>query len=683
MASNLRLRYVLDLVSNIGARANADAQVMQKAQAQMQAAITGTSSKFDNWNKVVHLGGQSAGVLAGAITGAVSKFDALDRVVARVGSNTSLERQIGYVQRLREGITATQLRAEKMADALRKGLPAAQGAIVGAGAAGFVAKAALDKPMDYDTRLRYATSTAYAGQDLAGLRKGLAELEAMINGTVRATPGASREGTLGAYEKLVGTGAFTDKESRQLLPSIMRTSVASGASADDLVQAAEKMKVNFGLTPEQVALGLSKIMRAGQEGGFEIKDSAKWIGPLAPMMTGYKGMAGVEAMVTMLQQVRSTAGSNDDAANNMRNFLQKVPAESTAKDFKKQGIDIHAEMAKGAVRGEAPIVTYMAQLDKVMARLDPDAKARQAMMAADPGMSPEEKAKRIEDVKNIYKKAGLGAIMADMQELAGYAGLAGTQAYGAKVAAAVKAEDGNAVNTGYQFLAEGLGAKSTALAARKDMAMTDAMHGIEGPLGKLLDGTSLVADAFPGLASSAALASVALGALAASNVLQGLLIARGAGAVAGATAAKAAAGTAAAAGGGMMAAAVPLATVGAGLFAGYQSFKLLDAVGQLVGVKQREGVTLTPQAQARLQKPGTPFPLQVPQMDFLSLTAPGAASQNLGAGKTTEIKVGDGRMVIDVRVSDDRAPSAFFTVQQQPSLLKINPGATNPGSLPR
>lgn len=683
MASNLRLRYVLDLVSNIGARANADAQVMQKAQAQMQAAITGTSSKFDNWNKVVHQGGQNAGVLAGAITGAVSKFDALDRVVARVGSNTSLERQIGYVQRLREGITATQLRAEKMADALRKGLPAAQGAIVGAGAAGYVAKAALDKPMDYDTRLRQAASTAYAGEGLDGLRKGLRELGGLINSTVRATPGASRDGTLSAYEKLVGTGAFTDRESAQLLPSVMRTSVASGASADDLVQAAEKMKVNFGLTPDQVALGLAKIMRAGQEGGFEIKDSAKWIGPLAPMMKGYQGMAGVEAMVTMLQQARSTAGSNDEAANNLRNFLQKIGSDSTRKDFKKAGIDLPAEMAAGAVRGASPVDTYMAQLEKIMAKQDPEGKARAAMMAADKAATAEEKAQRYEDVKNIYRTAGLSTIINDLQEMGGYTGLAGTKDYGQKVLGAVQAENGGAVNAGYAFMAEGLGAKSTALAARKDMAMTDAMHGIEGPLGKLLDGTSLVADAFPGLASSAALASVALGALAASNVLQGLLIARGAGAVAGATAAKAAAGTAAAAGGGMMAAAVPLATVGAGLFAGYQSFKLLDAVGQLVGVKQREGVTLTPQAQARLQKPGTPFPLQVPQMDFLSLTAPGAASQSLGAGKTTEIKVGDGRMVIDLRVSDDRAPSALFTVQQQPSLIKINPGATNPGSLPR
>lgn len=673
----LRLKYFIELLSNIEAKAGSDAKALGKAQAQIQKELGDTQNRLSRY----------------------------EQVLARIGGvhNASLQQQARYFGQIAQSALRAQEAVDRYGKAAGKVQNFAVGAVAGTAAAGYVVKTALDKPIDYDTRLRGAASTAYAGQDLAGLRKGLVELEALINTTVKATPGASREGALGAYEKLVGTGAFTDKESRQLLAPVMRTSVASGAGADDLVQAAEKMKVNFGLTPEQVALGLSKIMRAGQEGGFEIKDSAKWIGPLAPMMKGYKGLVGVEAMVTMLQQVRSTAGSNDEAANNLRNFLQKIGADSTRKDFKKAGIDLPAEMAAGAVRGESPVDIYMALLEKIMAKQDPEGKARKAMLAADKSATPEEKAQRYEDVKNIYRTAGLATIINDLQEMGGYTGLAGTKEYGKKVLGAVQAENGSAVDTGYQFMAEGLGAKSTAAGAEKDKAMSDAMHSVEGPLGTMLDGATGLAQEFPRVAQGAAAASVALGALAAAAVAASITGGgSGAAAKVGGWLAGAAGSLGALFGAGKFAAAAgptggTVARVAGSTMAAGGLAKMLGLLNPLMLIEALTGPSEEDIARLRVMDQlkagyrGKGFvdprrldgPNPVNPADFLTLTAPGAASQSLGAGKTTEIKVGDGRMLIDVRVSDDRAPSALFTVQQQPSLIKINPGATNPGSLPR
>ena len=671
----LKLRYVINVVSDIAAKAGGDAQAMDKAQARIQKALEGTTTKMGRF----------------------------EQVLARIGGvhNASLQRQAQYWTNIAQSAWRAQEAAERYGKALGAAQRLGTGAVMGTMAAGYVVKTALDKPIDYDTRLRRAAGTSYEGQDTAGLKVELLRLEAMVNKTVRATPGASREGTLDAYEKLVGTGAFSKAEAGQLLPVVMKTAVASGADSTDLVQAAEKMKVNFDLKPEEIALALSKVMRGGKEGGFEIKDAAKWIGPLAPLFKGYKGMAGVEAMVTMLQQVRSTAGSNDEAANNLRNFVQKMPADSTRKEFAKQGIDLDAERAEGAVRGESPIDVYMRLLEKVMAKQDPEGKARKAMLAADESLSPEDKAQRYEDVKRIYEGAGLSKIIADLQEMGGYTGLTGSKDYGKKVLTAVQSEDGSIVESRYQFMAEGLGAKSTAAGAVKDKAMSDAMHSVEGPLGQMLDGATGLAQEFPRVAAAAATATVALGAMAAAAVAAS--VAGGGGAVgklsgwlggaAGSLGALFGAGKVAAAGGGaVLAAAAPAATAAAGIFAAYELLRLGGALNTLREAKTRQGVTQTPDAQDRVlaqrlgakegglaenwQGKGFVDPRR---LDIVSLTAPGEAPGQLKAGQAPELKVGEGTLNLNVRVTDDRV-MVTPSVAQPLSLIRINPGNTNPGS---
>ena len=74
--------------------------------------------------------------------------------------------------------------------------------------------------------------------------------------------------------------------------------------------------------------------------------------------------------------------------------------------------------------------------------------------------------------------------------------------------------------------------------------------------------------------------------------------------------------------------------------------------------------------------------LGVPQLDFLTLTAPGAGTTSMKAGQQTELKVGEGRIALDVRVTDDRV-SVVPMVTQQPSLVRIDAGNTNPGGFGR
>lgn len=679
----LKLKYFIDLVSNIREKAGDDAKALTQAQDKIQKALGETEKKLGTY----------------------------ERFLMRIGGvhNSSLDKQAQYFSQIALSAARAQQSVEKYERALsnaNKGLQAVTGFGAGAAGAFMIGKAGFDKPMDYDMRLRSATATAYAGaKDINELRAGYAQVNALINGTVRNVRGARRDDALGAYEKLVGTGSFSKEESEKLLPSIMRTSVASRASSDDLVQAAEKMKVNFGLAPEQIDLALAKVMRAGQEGGFEIKDSAKWIGPLAPMFKGYKGMAGVEAMVTMLQQVRSTAGTNDEAANNLRNFMQKIPADSTRKDFAKQGIDLTAEMAKGAAAGKTPVDTYMAMLDRVMAKQDPQGKARAAMAAADKSLTPEERAQRYSDVAEIYKSAGISTIINDLQEFGGYSGLAKTRDYGAKVMSAVQGETGSSVDLGYQFLSEGSGSRAVDLANRKDIAASDALEGIAGPLNTLMDKTVALSDEFPKTTAAAYAATVALGALAAASTAAALL---GGGGVAGkvggwiggaATRMGTVLGAARVAGGagvGMAAggAAIPIAAAAGALGVGYAGGTILNkallegtsfsnglgrGMHRVASFFGSEDSARALASEDALDKMLNSRPLA--RVNPIKLTAPGGAvsgmdvSAGLGSGR---LDVGQGTLGIDVRVTDERV-TAVPHVLQQPSLIRLNPGSTDPG----
>lgn len=750
----LRLRYFIDLASNIGARARQDAKTVEESQQRMQGAVAGTKRRLDDWNATASRSASQTTRMKAAVEGLTNRYTALDRVMNRWGANTSTQRQVGFMRSLAGAIDQTQARAAKLAQTMSSGLGKVQSGFMAGAAGAYTIGAALKKPVDYDTRLRSVTATALAGKGIEELRSGRGDVNATIIDTVRRAPGATRDGTLGAFEKLVGTGEFSLDESKSLLPTIMRTSVASSADPADLVMAAEKMKKNLQLSPDQVGLALAKVMRAGQEGGFEIKDSAKWIPELLPFMKGYKGMDAVEQLVTMLQQVRATAGSNDGAANNLKNFLQKIGADSTRKDFKKQGFDLDAEMAKGVLAKQTPVETYMQLLDKVMAKNDPEGKARQAMKKADMASSPEERERQYEDIKKIHQDSAVSKIINDLQEFGGYEGLKRTKDYGTKVLSAVQQESGGAVSTGFQFMSEGTGAKMTLAENNKDIAASNALETVSGPLNKFLDGANSVAERFPVLATAAYGATVALGALSAATLLRGF--AGGGGAAAGAAAASGAAAAAsggasasgaaaarassilpvwgaaataapAAMGAGALGASVAggLAVVGAPILGAgvYLSEKSnsregltgrvadrnarIGEVNEMIGLErqggsqasvarlERELAQLTAdrdRLSGKLNGLGAPITAGAPagwrgkgfddprRLDMLTVSAPGKAAEQLAPGKSTEVKVGEGRIGIDVRVTDERT-TATPTVTQQPSLVKIDAGSTNPGGL--
>ena len=93
---------------------------------------------------------------------------------------------------------------------------------------------------------------------------------------------------------------------------------------------------------------------AGNEGAFEVRDMARHFPSLTAQMQalGEKGAPAVADLSAALQVAMKTAGSEDEAGNNIKNLLAKINAPATVRAFKKNfGVDLPAAMKKFTDQG--------------------------------------------------------------------------------------------------------------------------------------------------------------------------------------------------------------------------------------------------------------------------------------------------------------------------------------------
>ena len=206
---NLKLRYILELVSNIDRQAKSDAQVLAAAQQKIQAALQNTSGKFGLLERaMLRING-----LSGAGIARQSQY------LAKLANNALLARQ--RLERVGKGIAAVGRAGVNVAAA--------------AGAAYYTTGRLIEKPMDYSNTLADMANTAFSSRDVAGRIAGKGELDGVIREALRKGGGSIEQAT-GSLNELLASGVLGDDElralgaARTLLPSILQAAVAGGAS---------------------------------------------------------------------------------------------------------------------------------------------------------------------------------------------------------------------------------------------------------------------------------------------------------------------------------------------------------------------------------------------------------------------------------------------------------------------
>lgn len=132
-----------------------------------------------------------------------------------------------------------------------------------------------------------------------------------------------------------------------------RTATASGADINDLAKmglAFESLKID-GQDALKSAFG--KAIYGGKSGRFELKDMAQYLPEMAQGFAA-KGIYGQEAIaqiVASLEVGREGAGTEGEAATNMRNWLSSMNRGDIARRYQMQGVDYMGSMSDYVASG--------------------------------------------------------------------------------------------------------------------------------------------------------------------------------------------------------------------------------------------------------------------------------------------------------------------------------------------
>ncbi|MCU1751600.1 phage tail tape measure protein [Pseudomonas sp. 6D_7.1_Bac1] len=366
----------------------------------LQRTIGDTIRLRDEWKKAHDSGAAGASKLLSRLN---SNLDSLKKQGVEVGRLEKAYRSMGQTANKAE----LKAKGHQQLDAGKSGMTKAVGAaVVGVGALAVPTKVSAD----FGAIVR----------DIA-IKAGIAnkpqeqEMSRKIIDTSRDT-GMARNDVADVVNQLVGAGMELSK-ALEYAPVAAKFVVGQGSSGVDTAKMINALGQNAKITDaKQMQQALEAIAYQGQAGSFEASDMAKWFPELLANMgsIGITGMDAVTQLGSMLQVQMKTAGSSDEAANNLKNWMGKIGATDTVQAYKKAGIDYKGSMQTGLQNGMSTLETSMALAQKYIQATDP--KRAAAMAKATSEISKEadpEKAKAM--MASLEESLRTGDLFADMQ----------------------------------------------------------------------------------------------------------------------------------------------------------------------------------------------------------------------------------------------------------------------------
>ena len=199
--------------------------------------------------------------------------------------------------------------------------------------------------------------------------------------------------------------------------SISRAATAANAEMNDMASVATSLLTTLKLPAEQLDDAMGALVTAGKLGSFELKDMSRYFPTLTGQMAkfGVTGREAVNFLGAALQIARKGTSDPAEAANNLKNFLSKVLAPTTVKNFADMGVDIQGVMQDAVTKGINPIEAVVQKITKLTGV---SSKEIQGLMgkAKAAGMSDADALASVrEQLEKIYGAGKLGELFSDMQ----------------------------------------------------------------------------------------------------------------------------------------------------------------------------------------------------------------------------------------------------------------------------
>lgn len=366
----------------------------------LQRTIGDTIRLRDEWKKAHDSGAAGASKLLSRLN---SNLDSLKKQGVEVGRLEKSYRAMGQAANKAE----LKAKGHQQLDAGKSGMAKAVGAaVVGVGALAVPTKVSAD----FGAIVR----------DIA-IKAGIAnkpqekEMSQKIIATSRDT-GMARNDVADVVNQLVGAGMELSK-ALEYAPVAAKFVVGQGSSGVDTAKMINALGQNAKITdPKQMQQALEAIAYQGQAGSFEAADMAKWFPELLANMgnLGITGMDAVTQLGAMLQVQMKSAGSSDEAANNLKNWMGKIGSGDTVKAYEKAGIDYKGSMQTGLQNGMSTLETSMGLAQKYIQATDPKRAAAMAKATSEISQQADpEKAKAM--MASLEESLRTGDLFADMQ----------------------------------------------------------------------------------------------------------------------------------------------------------------------------------------------------------------------------------------------------------------------------
>lgn len=305
---------------------------------------------------------------------------------------------------------------------LGKGM-AIGGAMLAGGAAAYgVLKPSMDNAKQLDANITQVAWQAYGEDNTKSAdwiaTQGKENIKTLALELVNQN-GGTADAALNLINSMMANG-MSFQETQAAAKSSHKAMIVSAENVGDYQpqETAKLMKVlsDFGFKGQDLGKAFEYAMKSGMQGNFEIADMVNELPALLPAAksAGFDGLQDFGYLLSMLQSAANKAGSNSEAANNVRNTLAKTLSADTVKRLSKstnpndppKGIDWEGSVLKGRERGENAVQVLSRLVNKV---LETDAQFQEYKKKADAGDSA------AQQQMNIMRGFVMSKIMPDLQ----------------------------------------------------------------------------------------------------------------------------------------------------------------------------------------------------------------------------------------------------------------------------
>jgi hypothetical protein len=457
------------------------------------------------------------------ITRTIASYNRL----ARSGTLSAAEQNRAY-DAMRQRVAALRQEMQGVSRLSKLGAFGGKMMTVGAGVAagGMILTKPVKNQMSYQATLSGMANTAFSDRDVQGRIAGKKELDSIIRKAV-TEGGGTKETAAQALNDLLSSGMFDGESVKDILPLLQRYSTASGVAVQDLSSVVIALKKNFGIeSKKDVKTALDMGITAGQAGAFELPDMARWLSQqlAGSNSLGMKGLDDFAVVLAANQAAVATAGTKDQAGNNLMNLLLKLNSREltdTAKKIKvdKYGIDLPGTLTQAREHGINPIDAFIRLTDRITAN-NPQYKALQKKLESKKTSDPE-KLETMAAMAKIAEGSAIGELVADQGALMALIGLRSQREYMMDVRqqalAQKKVKPGEgAGDKNFEVVSTDAEFKLNQAKNVKDFAEMDAIKPLADLTGDISKQLTDLSKEFPNLTTTVVGATTAIAAMAAA-----------------------------------------------------------------------------------------------------------------------------------------------------------------------